>query len=310
MNPDQTNRTSPRKRRTKAEIIAIREAAREELTNGHPMTLRQVHYRLVARGDTTYRNTRTDYNQLSTWLVQDRLVGGVPWEWIEDRLRKPRCLPMWKDLTNFVEAMKRSYRRDVWRDQPGYLEVVVEKDALSSIFESVLRPYRVTLNVARGYDSWSALKDAADRYGDGDGVTVLYFGDFDPSGEDMVRSLRERLADPALPNGGSRPAIVKCALLYEDIEHHQLPPDFTKVSDSRREAFVERWGDVAVELDALPVSVLREKIAREVEARMDLDALTVAQEMERRDLERLTALLGEGALYDQGHTVEGGEEGS
>jgi hypothetical protein len=97
-----------RKRRTTAEVEAVREAAYEELAAGHPMTLRQVHYRLVGRGDTTYANTRTDYNQLSKWLVRDRLEGVIPWEWIEDRLRKPRHIPMWEDLPDFIAAVRRS----------------------------------------------------------------------------------------------------------------------------------------------------------------------------------------------------------
>jgi hypothetical protein len=283
---------SRRKRRTKAEVEAIRLAAREELAEGHPMTLRQVHYRIVGRGDTTYTNTRTDYNQLSKWLVRDRLDGTVPWEWIEDRLRVPRSVSMWEDLPDFVGAVRRSYRRDVWQDQPGYLEAWLEKHALSGIFEEALRPYGVVLNVGRGFDGWSSVKNAADRYGDGEGVTVLYFGDFDPSGEDMVRSLRERLADPDLPNGGCEPEIIKCALTFEDIERYQLPPDFTKGTDSRRGAFVARYGDVVVELDALPGEVLRGRLVREVEARMDLEALERTRKEERQDKEWLAELLG------------------
>ncbi len=284
--------TSRRKRRTRAEVEVIRDAAHEELAEGLPMTLRQVHYRIVARGDTTYTNTRTDYNQLSKWLVRDRLDGTIPWEWIEDRMRVPRSVSMWQDLPDFVGAVRRSYRRDVWQEQPEYLEAWLEKDALSGIFGEALRPYGVTLNVGRGFDGWSSVKNAADRYGDGEGVTVLYFGDFDPSGEDMVRSLRERLADPDLPNGGSEPEIIKCALTFEDIERYQLPPDFTKSSDSRRDAFVERYGDVAVELDALPSEVLRARLVREVEARMDLEALARTREAERQDKEQLAGLLG------------------
>ncbi len=280
-----------RKRRTAAELEAIREVAYEELSVGHPMTLRQVHYRIVARGTTTYRNTQSDYNQLSKWLVQDRLSGAVPWEWIEDRLRVPRHVNMFEDLEEFISAVRRSYRRDVWPDQPDYLEVFVEKDALSAIFENALRPYGVTLNVGRGYSSWTSLKDAADRF-DGGG-TILYFGDFDPSGEDMVRALEESMADPDLPNGGSHPTIIKCALTLEDIDRYQLPPDFTKASDTRAAAFIERYGDVAVELDALPVAVLRERIVREVERRMDLGALEEVREQEREDRERLNSILGD-----------------
>ncbi len=276
-----------RRRRTAAEVQAIRDVAYEELAAGHPMTLRQVHYRLVGRGDTTYANTRVDYNQLSKWLVQDRIEGVIPWGWIEDRLRKPRHVPMWEDVRGFKDFARRVYRRDVWQDQPRYLEAWLEKDALSGIFGDALEPYGVTLNVGRGFDSATSVKDAADRYRDGEGITVLYFGDFDPSGEDMVRSLRARLLEL-----GAEPEIVKCALTFEDIERYELPPDFTKATDSRSSAFVARFGDVAVELDALPRDVLLERIRREVEPLMDLEALEQTREAERADKERLDELLG------------------
>jgi hypothetical protein len=276
-----------RKRRTAAEVQAIRDVAYEELALGHPMTLRQVHYRLVSRQDTTYRNTQSDYNQLSKWLVRDRLSGVIPWEWIEDRLRKPHRVPAWEDLDAFKEVIRRSYRRDIWQDQPRYLEAWVEKDALSGIFADALAPYGVTFNVGRGFDSATSVKGAADRYGDGAGVTVLYFGDFDPSGEDMVRSFRERLLEL-----GSEPEIIKCALTFEDIERYSLPPDFTKATDTRSAAFVERYGDVAVELDALPRNVLRrERLTDEVETRMDPEALEHTRGAERADRERLDELL-------------------
>jgi len=252
------------------------------------MTLRQVHYRVYARHDTTYRNTQSDYKQLSKWLVHARLHGVIPWEWIEDRLRKPRHVTMWEDLSDFKAAALHSYRRDLWRDQPQHLEAWLEKDALSGIFGDTLEPYGVTLNVGRGFDSATSVYDAAGRYGTGEGVVVLYFGDFDPSGEDMVRSLRERLLEL-----GSEPKIIKCALSFEDIERYSLPPDFTKTTDTRSPAFVARHGDVAVELDALPRHVLRERLTDEVERRMDLEALERTRAEERADKERLDELLGE-----------------
>ncbi len=197
---------------------------------------------------------------------------------------------MFEDLEEFIFAVRHSYRRDVWQDQPDYLEVFVEKDALSAIFEDALDDYGVTLNVGRGYSSWSSIKAAADRFDWGG--TILYFGDFDPSGEDMVRVLEESLANPDLPNGGSFPDVIKCALTPEDIATYSLPPDFTKATDTRQAAFVEKHGDVAVELDALPVAVLRDRIVREVEARMDLKALRSTREAERADKQRLNDLLG------------------
>jgi hypothetical protein len=191
---------------------------------------------------------------------------------------------MWENLQAFFRDVRRAYRRKVWPDQPRRVEAWLEKDALSGIFEAVLDPYGVTLNVGRGFDGWSSIHAAAQRLGEGD--VVLYFGDFDPSGEDMVRSLDERLSQL-----GSWPTIIKCALTYEDISRYNLPPDFTKLTDTRRAAFVRRYGDVSVELDALPLEALRERLTSAVEDHLDIDALNETRAAERADIARLTAML-------------------
>jgi hypothetical protein len=117
-------------------------------------------------------------------------------------------------------------------------------------------------------------------------TTILYFGDFDPSGEDMVRSLGERLAFFEV-----EPTIKKCALTADDVTRYQLPPDFTKATDTRRAAFVEKYGDIAVELDALPVEVLRARLVEEVEALMDLQALAEIRQLENEERQRLADAL-------------------
>jgi hypothetical protein len=270
-----------------AKTLAVIEAARVVLESHNPMTLRQVYYRLVSRQ--VLENTRAQYQALSNALVTARQEGVIPWDWIEDRTRRPRSVNMWRDLADFAQTAVRAYRRDVWGSQPCYLETWLEKDALSGIFESVLSPYGVTLCVGRGYDGWSSIHGAAERYGDGGGVTVLYFGDFDPSGEDMVRSLSKRLGFFEC-----QPEIVKCALTAQDIENYHLPPDFTKRTDTRAAAFVAKWGDMAVELDALPPDVLEKRLRSEVESRLDLAALGEVKRQERADRARLAVLLEDG----------------
>lgn len=267
-----------------AKTLRIVEQAQEILSAFNPMTVRQVYYQLVSRQ--VVENSRTAYQSVSNALVDARLDGAIPWQWIEDRLRRPRAVSMWDDLTNFADAAQRSYRRDVWATQPHRLEVWLEKDALSGIFEDALDDYGVTLNVGRGYDGWSSIRNAATRFGSGHNVTVLYFGDFDPSGDDMVRSLRDRLAKL-----DSMPHIVKVALSLEDIERYNLPPNFTKPTDSRRAAFVALNGDVSVELDALPADILRARLIEEVERLMNLDALARIRNQESRERAELVKAL-------------------
>lgn len=270
-----------------AKTLELIETAKTILAAYNPMTVRQVYYQLVARQ--VIDNNRSQYQAVSNALVSARKDGRIPWEWIEDRLRVPRIVRMWEDLSDFADTATRAYRRDVWSEQPGYLECWLEKDALSGLFQNILNRYGVTLNVGRGYDGWDSIHNAAERFGSGEGVTVLYFGDFDPSGEDMVRSLRERLAFFEC-----EPEIIKCALTLDDVRRYNLPPDFTKATDSRRAAFVEKWGDVSVELDALPADVLQTRLENEVKSRVDLRAMAAVWALENSERARLRAAL-EGA---------------
>jgi hypothetical protein len=262
----------------------ILEAAHSILEAHHPMTVRQVYYQLVSIQ--VSENSRSAYQAVSIALVGARKEGFIPWSWIEDRTRRPRKVSMWDSLSDFGDSVLSSYRRDVWNSQPCYVEVWLEKDALSGIFEDALGPYGVTLNVGRGYDGWDSIHNAAERYGAGESTTVLYFGDFDPSGEDMARSLEERLLFFQ-----SSPEIQKIALTYEDIALYNLPPNYTKTGDTRQKGFVTKHGDNAVELDALPYDVLRDRIVREIELRMDLDALDVVRETERVEMDKLAAAM-------------------
>src|SRR5215208_1732225 len=282
-------RQRKRNRRTNAECEAVREAAREELATGHPMTLRQVHYRLVSRDDVVQPNTISAYNTLGGWLRDDRLAGDVPWEWMEDRLRVAKGWAMWDGPAQFLHSVRGRYSRNPWQDQSRYVEVWCEKDALSGIFSDALSRYRVTLNIGRGYDGWSSIKRAADRYyrrkDKGIDTTVLYFGDFDPSGEDMHRSLIERFATL-----GVYPEIPKAALTPEDAR--RLPGDVTKADDTRAAAFVAKYGNLAVELDALPVGELWSRIQQGVEEWMDMDALSENARIERAQREKLRDSIG------------------
>jgi len=266
--------------------VAIIEAARAILAESQTaMTVRQVYYQLVSRQ--VIENNRGQYQAVSNALVDARKEGAIPWDRIEDRLRRPRSVAMWDGLADFAQTAVAAYRRDVWADQAQLVEVWLEKDALSGIFEDALAPYGVTLNVGRGYDGWDSIYNAAQRYKAlGKPVTILYFGDLDPSGRDIVRSLGERLAFFE-----TSPEIEICALLPEDIARYHLPPDFAKTTDTRRAGFVATYGDAVVELDALPSDVLRSRLAEAVRARLDLGALASVHRLEGQERRRLAQAL-------------------
>ncbi len=271
-------------KRTKAEIIVTH--AHDILEVTHPMTVRQVYYQLVSKQ--VIGNSRSEYQAVSSALVEARLSGAIPWYHIEDRIRRPRYVSMWDDIADYAETARLFFRRDVWQDQTEfYVEVWLEKDALSGLFEDVLDNYGVTLNVGRGYDGWSSIYRAAKRFEHRSQDTViLYFGDFDPSGDDMVRSLRDRLA-----RLGCHPMVEKIALTRKQIDEYKLPPNYTKVTDPRSAAFVEKHGDLSVELDALPVDDLQWLVRSWVETFMDMDALERTRAQEAADKRRIVQAL-------------------
>ncbi|MBT9167460.1 MAG: hypothetical protein DDT19_00798 [Syntrophomonadaceae bacterium] len=153
-------------------------------------------------------NSRSEYQRFSNALVKARQEGLIPWAWLEDRVRQPRVVRMWRDLPDFLDTVRQAYRKDIWPSQPQYVEVWLEKDALSGLFADITEEYGDTLVVGRGYNSWSAYQEVVLRFRrQNKPVVILYFGDFDPSGEDIVRALRE-----SLNFFGTSPRIEKVAL--------------------------------------------------------------------------------------------------
>jgi hypothetical protein len=265
--------------------IELIEATKRILAEYHPMTLRQIFYQLVAI--MLIENTVNRYKSLSTALVKARKEGIIPWDWMEDRLRKPRVPLMFDDLSDFAYSAADLYRRDVWTDQPEYFETWLEKDALSGFFEETLDEYGVCLNVGRGYDGWDSIHKAAiKRFKNRGQVTILYFGDFDPSGKDMPRSLLKRIN-----SFGVNARLVECALNREDIERYNLPPAMAKKTDSRAKKFIAKNGDISVELDAMRTDLLIARLRQEVESRMDMDALRRTKELGQIERQKLVEAL-------------------
>lgn len=251
-----------------------------------PVTLRQVHYRLVAQQ--AIPNTRQAYSGLSKHLVRARLAGLVDDSRIVDRVRQTLRVSCWSDLTDFLQAVRRSYRREKWATQPCNVEVWCEKDAVAGVLQPVTDEYEVVLYPCRGYNSYSALKAAAQRLrAAGRPTVVLYLGDFDPSGQDMSRDIRDRLTG----DFGAEVDLRAIALTPEQVQEHDLPPNPMKATDSRARAFADRYGSDVWELDALPPDVLQALVREHVEHFFDKTAFWQELEEQQAEQARLEALL-------------------
>lgn len=129
----------------------------------------------------------------------------------------------------------------------------------------------------------------------GQDLTVLYVGDWDPSGLHMSEiDLRNRLhtyrcRELLEGNDLGEVAIVRIALTGQDVEDGDLP-DFdadTKRRDPRWRWYVDRYGRRCWELDALSPVVLRERVEAAIVARLDRaawDRYVQAERLERESI--------------------------
>lgn len=164
---------------------------------GYVLTLRQLYYQLVTRD--VIPNIQSEYAKLSILLKEGRMGGMVDWDAIEDRLRKPSSPPSWDSPKDIMVAVTNQYELPRQKGQNTYLEVWVEKDALSGVLKRVTEKYHVPILVNRGYSSASAMFDSYKRFKRSIDIKkrciVLYLGDYDPSGIDMIRDIRSRIQE-------------------------------------------------------------------------------------------------------------------
>lgn len=262
----------------------------EELSAYKPLTLRQVYYQLVGKG--LIENKVSQYNMLSALLKWARIDGYISWNDIEDRVRAYHDLSGWHNSDNFIEASLRSflkgYRRDLLQSQKKYLEIWIEKDALSTIFTRVAGDYTVPVVVCRGFSSVSFLNEFKGRLKrlKQKEPLMLYFGDFDPSGVEMLEAMKITLKDELGVNGIT---FKRIALLKNDIVKYRLPhnPDALKKTDTRAKKHIEAYGELAVELDALRPDILEGKIKEALKKEIDMNIFNKEFKEYKEELKRL-----------------------
>lgn len=247
---------------------------------GYRLTLRQLFYQMVSRN--LLPNTERAYKNLGETISDGRLAGVIDWEAIEDRIRVPRRPPEFEDLADLAEAALRSYRLPRWKGQAYYVELWVEKDALAGVLEPLALEAHVTMMVNRGYSSQSAMFEAGLRFRraarEGRNCVLLYLGDHDPSGEDMVRDVQDRLN-----LFGADVAVMKLALTMAQVQQYNPPPNPAKRSDSRAAGYIERHGASSWEVDALPPEILQRIIRHAFHGLIDAEKMQAQVAREETD---------------------------
>jgi hypothetical protein len=237
-----------------------------------PITIRQLYYQLVSRG--TIENSAGSYNNYVNHMKTAREIGLIEYDRFEDRSRyaifeRPASLDVSPD--EFIRSMLKGGLSlpplDLWHNQPCYVELWIEKDALVTLFGPVARKWQVMLFPSRGYTSLTKIQEARIRFDEmrrkGRKVIVLYAGDLDPSGWGIYENI-----DNKLSAGGS--VVVRRIALNPD-QADNLYPMPLKESDTRYNQFLREHPALAgaYELDAMDPAALQQITSQSISRYFD-----------------------------------------
>jgi hypothetical protein len=242
-------------------------------------------------------NTTRDYKRLGDIINDARLLGLIDWDAIEDRGRNLHAISTWDTPSQIIATAAESYHIDYWREQPYYVETWVEKEALSGVVARPSNRWRVPYFACKGYVSQSEMWSAGHyrirkAIRDGKMVVILHLGDHDPSGIDMTRDIQARLSMFSRADVEVR----RLALNMDQVEQYAPPPNPAKLSDSRCEGYMARFGNESWELDALEPTVLDDLIGDAISGLVDVEEWEISQhreEKERAQLKKLSSRFGD-----------------
>lgn len=253
------------------------------------LTVRQIYYRLISDPYTLFDNTRSNYTGFDRILTRAREEEEIDWTRIEDRTRQSIGGEGAIDnetpeefLRAYVQTLKNCwshYDKKMWLSQQNFIEVWVEKDALSSLISQACKEYRVLVFPSRGYSSFTKVKEGIRRLYQNTEILetdpisnkptyVLHLADHDPSGLGMTQDLKNRFAR----YDAEFIKVERIGLNIDQVRQFDLRPNPVKRADSRSAEYVQTFGNDCWELDALPPNELQKLIVTQIESYIDPEA--------------------------------------
>jgi hypothetical protein len=236
--------------------------------SGMDLTLRQLYYQFVARD--LLANKQSEYKRLSSIISDARLAGLVDWFAIIDRTRNLKGNYHNTDPGDAVQDALRHFMLDRWKNQPYYVEVWIEKEALIGVIAGICREMDLPFFACKGYTSqsemWGASRRINRKIENGKVPIIIHLGDHDPSGIDMTYDVERR------QNVFQCPVLIqRIALNWDQIEEYKPPPNPVKLTDSRSGKYQKKFGNSSWELDALEPKIMKQLIRSTVDRYINKD---------------------------------------
>lgn len=286
---------------TSAFLNAVKKVV-EENQEYWPLTDRRVHYLLLnapplrhdKKPGSVYVNDKGSYKACTNLLLRARLTGDVAWTAIEDSTRPIQRGGGFATFEQFIaqetESFLNGYSRNLMQGQPHHVEIMLEKNALRTVIESVAREYCIPCTTGRGFSSLSPRYDLVRRFKQSgkSKLVLLMLTDFDPDGEEIASSFARSLRDDF---GLANIHPLKVALTPQDVIDNDLPSDMdAKESSPNYQKFIRKFKSTkVVELDAAPVKLLQSKLREAIHSVIDVNEFNAQRQLERDDAANIEA---------------------
>lgn len=245
--------------------------------------------------------TKGEFEKVQHAINECRKMGFLPIDFVAqdesrgfDGVETPTVqdpIAYFKDLMNSAYYAERYYTSDWWDGEECYLQMLVEKIDLKSLFKPICEEYHIPIATGRGWSDILQRAEMARRFKEAEerGLksVLLYCGDFDPYGNAISDFIRKNLVDIY---GGTRydPTnleIDRFGLNFEFIEENDLTwIDNLESGSGKNMALMDN-------------RIVREYIEQYGERKCEANALIVVPDS-ARDLcrEAIESHIGEGAL--------------
>ena len=181
-----------------------------------------------------------------------------------------------------IEDTKQYYRRALWDNQPAYVEVWVEKEALAGVLYEITREWDVPLMVVRGFPSKAFVHDAALAIeGNKKPAYLYYFGDHDPSGLPIWADIQNKIPRYA-PD--AEVTYERVAVTLGQVREYKLQTRPTKIEGNLH---AKRFKGPSIEVDALPPPVLQQLVRESIERHINKRQLKITRMAEKSERELL-----------------------
>jgi len=263
-------------------MLRLRQAMVDFCTEHHPLSVRNLHYLMAQNGFTSKDDKGYRFVMEQSGILREN--GQIPFPWLKDETRQAIQVYTCDSIADGLNDLLRQYRRNVWTNQPCYVELWCEAKASIATLTPLCHQWPgLRLIPVGGFSSKSFLWECAQHLGNIDKpIHIVYAGDFDPSGLGIEADIQTRMERYV---SGLSFTVHRIAITEQQMVDWDLPVRAPKQNDPRMSMFT---ADSVAELEAIPPQQLRQMCNDAIRDLMDMDLFAATKSSEAADIKKLT----------------------